>query len=144
MERIMKITYCLFIIVPTFFASCSECEDCNPTTWNEEYHIANSTDKKVRLIETEGHSHIINPLDSLIIKIDNITGFQYMGHKPFESLSSITFNDSISNDFSESNEFDLNNGRNFVKIDSNSDYKVYRYEITIGDYNFALKQSRKE
>ena len=52
--------------------------------------------------------------------------------------------DSISNNFSESNEFDLNNGRNFIKVDSNSDYKVYRYEITNDDYNFALKQSKKE
>lgn len=134
----------IFLFIPALLTNCSECEDCNPTTWNEEFHIVNSTNKKVCLTETDGNNHIINPYDSLITKIDNITGFQYMGHKPFESLSSITFNDSISNDFSESNEFDLNNGRNFVKIDSNSDYKVYRYEITIDDYNFALEQSRKK
>ena len=143
MRRLAKIFFGM-LFISAFLASCDDCEDCNTTTWNEEYHIANSTDKKVCLTETDGNFHIINPLDSLIIKIDNITGFQYMGHKPFESLSSITFNDSISNNFSESNEFDLNNGRNFIKVDSNSDYKVYRYEITNDDYNFALKQSKKE
>ncbi len=144
MERIIKITSALLIIIPAFLISCSECEDCNPTTWTEEFHIANNTNMTVSLTEKNGKSHIIIPYDSLIVKIDNITGFQYMGHIPFESLSSIIFNDSVSNDFSVKNEFDLNNDENYVLIGSSTGYYVYRYEITIDDYNFALEQSRKK
>ncbi len=133
-----------FLFIPALLTNCSECEDCNPTTWTEEFHIANNTSMAVSLKEKNGNSHTIIPYDSLIIKIDNITGFQYMGHIPFESLTSIIFNDSVSNDFSVKNEFDLNNDENYAQISSSTGYYVYRYEITIDDYNFALEQSRKK
>ena len=144
MEGITKIIFWLLLTIPTYFVSCSECEDCDPTTWTEEFHIANNTNMTVSLTEKNGKSHTITPHDSLIIKIDNITGFQYMGHKPFESLFSIKFNDSVSNNFTITNDFDLNNDENYVLIGSSTNYYVYRYEVTIDDYNFALKQSQKE
>lgn len=49
MGRIKKIT---FLLLPLFFlANCDECDDCNPTTWTEEYHIVNSSKFNVEIVK---------------------------------------------------------------------------------------------
>ncbi len=146
MERIIKITFLLLITSPIFLASCSDCEDCNPITWNEEYHIVNSSKFNVEIVKNtlidnpKEESFFIAPSDSLVVKREE-SGMGGYFQKPFQMINRIVFDNQWINPLTAENRYNIDSDYNYKIVFDSQELRSFRYVITDNDQIYVLMEN---
>lgn len=144
MGRIKKIT---FLFLPLFFlANCDECDDCNPTTWTEEYHIVNSSKFNVEIVKNtlidnpKEESFFIAPSDSLVVKRE-VSGMGEYFQKPFQMINRIVFNNKWTNPLTTENRYNIDSDYNYKMVFGSQEYRTFRYVITDNDQIYVMTEN---